>query len=621
RSVGDNGCTGVEFQSRFDGANTYIPDYGTVDNCSINVLSGTVTTGRYATGVKQFYSGTIPVGLAQWGLTVSNCDINARYIGIFLGQTAGATIHDNTIRLNQYSASTHIYGIYHLNASGNNGASGWTMDIFNNKFDELINVNTGTSVIYLGTGTYSVAHDPITFNVYNNMICGFDFTVATPTANIYYRGISCDYASDVSFDINCNFYNNSIYMPHFPNLTYTLENTTSRRCAYAIGSPNTSWRARTLRFRNNNLRVEQFYAASIHYARYSTNAIVDIDYNNISADTANGAYVGRLHDYYAFFEYTTVEDWRTASGKPDANSFTVNPLVPHAPFTGTWTAANDLYFTSYPSAKMAGAPIAAVTADIDGAPRSTIAPLMGCHELALTGAKIVLLADTLDFGYRKLIPNNGVSVNGKVKYRNVGPVPLSLTGAALVAGSTDFSFVSAQSPIAPGATGECTVKYSPYNSGLTTGTLRISTSNDFYEPTVDFNVQGIGTLPRVSVGAPTGTNWGYCFVGQNQGTKKVRISNIGNVPLLVTGITITGDPDMSVVYVPSTPFTLPAFGYYEAITLEYTPSSIGLHQKFISVTTDDYLNSPINLTIEGTGIEVTAAEEPFFVGYAKTAAV
>ncbi|HPB31695.1 MAG TPA: right-handed parallel beta-helix repeat-containing protein, partial [Candidatus Sumerlaeota bacterium] len=114
-------CVGVEFLSRTDGVNDFIPDNGTVQNCAITARGASSGTGRYGTGVKQTNSGIITSGRAQTGFKVMDCDIQARYVGVFLGQTAGATVSNNRIRLNQYYPTQQIYGIYHVNA---NGASG-----------------------------------------------------------------------------------------------------------------------------------------------------------------------------------------------------------------------------------------------------------------------------------------------------------------------------------------------------------------------------------------------------------------------------------------------------------------------------------------------------------------
>ncbi|HPB33043.1 MAG TPA: hypothetical protein PLB62_16460, partial [Candidatus Sumerlaeota bacterium] len=233
-SNAENGCIAMDFMSRNDGIISYIPDESSVENCVINALGGSPVTGRFGIGVRQSGLGAIPSGEAQTDLAVNDCEINARYAGILLGQTAGGSIHGNTIRLDQFAADTHIRGIWLQSA---HATSGWSLDISGNRIDKLINVDTGITAIDLGGETYADKHDSIWFNVYNNMICGFNFTSGSPVPNVYYRGIRYDGGSDFVVPIHFNCYYNSLYLPHFDNLSYTAGDETSRRAAFAIGGP------------------------------------------------------------------------------------------------------------------------------------------------------------------------------------------------------------------------------------------------------------------------------------------------------------------------------------------------------------------------------------------------
>ncbi|HPB32150.1 MAG TPA: hypothetical protein PLB62_11895, partial [Candidatus Sumerlaeota bacterium] len=499
QSITDNGCTGVEFLSRNDGVNNYVPDNGTVENCSITALGSAITNGKFGTGIKQHSLGTVSSGLAQTGLTVKDCDITARYTGIYLGQTAGATLADNTIQLEQISPGIHLRGIW-LNTA--NGSSGWSLDIFNNTMDQLINFDTGITAIDLGAANYMSPHDPITFNVYNNMICGFDFLATMTRYNVPYRGISFDYGSGYNFTIAFKCYFNSIYMPHFPRLAYTPGTVAGMKSAYAIGTP-ANYLARVLDIRNNSVRVEQYYSAAILYMRYMTNTIVTCDYNNLSADTESGAITGRFADFSTVTEYPALSDWQGAPDGTDSNSVALNPFDTHPPYSGTWTAPDNLLFTSYPSLKMLGTAVEGITTDIQGASRFSILPFMGCHEPKSDGPRIHIEPDSLDYG-RCLVLNEGGAVNtGIITISNEGIQNLDIIGITMISGAVDFSIEAVDTPIAPGSTGLCAVRFTPETPGARSAVFRIS-SNDTGEPVKDFTVQGTGVLTKKLGEYPSG---------------------------------------------------------------------------------------------------------------------
>ncbi|HPB31286.1 MAG TPA: hypothetical protein PLB62_07515, partial [Candidatus Sumerlaeota bacterium] len=509
RSITDNGCTVVEFMSRnFDWVNNYIPDNGTVENCSISAVGPDAGSAKFGTGIKQSALGTITGKRAQADLTVKDCDINVRYTGVYLGQTAGAMIHDNTIRIDQPTPGTHIRAIW-LNSA--NGSSGWTMDIFNNTIDQLNNFDTGISAIDLGNANYVGMHDPIMINVHNNMICGFNFTTPLLRSNVAYRGIYYDGGSTYDFTISFNCYFNSIYMPHFPKLSYTPGNTTSQRSAFAIGAP-ANYYGRVFDVRNNILRVEQKYAAAIHYMKYLNNTIVTCDYNNLSVDTANGAFTGRFSNLLVMTEYPSFADWQSAPDSPDQHSITMNPFDVYPPYTGNWTATNNLLFTSFPTTAMLGTSIPGITTDILGTARNAAVPFMGCHEPKASGPQMVLQPDSLDFGRCLVLAEDGSAITENIIISNLGIMDLVTSAVTFLGGSPDFSLISYEPNIASGASGLFTIRYTPVALGPQTATFRIH-SNDPIVPVRDVVVQGVGRLTKMFSALPVGR--GNSWVGND----------------------------------------------------------------------------------------------------------
>ncbi|HPB32144.1 MAG TPA: hypothetical protein PLB62_11865, partial [Candidatus Sumerlaeota bacterium] len=387
QSNAENGCTAVGFMSWNDGILNNIPDQGIVENCVITAQGGSSVTGRYGIGVSQSALGTIGAGVAQTGLVVNGCEINARYAGILLGQAKGATIQDNTIRLNQFAPGTHIRGIW---LESENMTSGWILDVFNNTINELVNVDTGITAIDLDDTEYSAEHTAITMNVFNNMICGFEFTAAAPANDVIYRGIYCDRGSDFVAPVTFNCFFNSIYMPGFANLTYTAGNPTGQNAAFAIGAP-AGDSVRTLDVRNNIIRLEQNYAAAINYKSNLDKTLFIGNYNDLSVNTTAGAFTGRYTDFTSLTEYAELADWRNSAGNPEAAGVSVDPFIASPPFIGTWTAPDNLLFTTYHSSALIGTPIAGITTDIRGTVRNATRPYMGCDEHYFSGRPSVVI--------------------------------------------------------------------------------------------------------------------------------------------------------------------------------------------------------------------------------------
>ncbi len=363
RSVNSGPTFGVDFTSRNDGSNNYIPDNGTLDNCAIESKNS-----ASAIGVQSGSSGTITSGNAQTGMTIKNCTITAQERGISLTQTSSATICDNTIKINQTSTGKNCFGFMHWSS---NGAEGWTMNIYNNKFTQLQSPNSSANN---GLTAIDVTGAPLsgtapTYNIYNNMICGFNFTGASDNINQIYRGIRCG-----SKNCNVNIYYNSLYMPHFSKVSGA-----SVSYVFGIGVTPTDFSG-TANIKNNIVYLTQNGGCCIY--KGNTTGLVS-DYNDLYRTGAN-VHTG----YYNGTNRTTLEDWKTATSG-DANSYTVDPTIAHSPYTGKWVnptgakAEPDLHFDAPPGPVpgwATGTAISEITKDIDGDARGLINPMKGCDD-------------------------------------------------------------------------------------------------------------------------------------------------------------------------------------------------------------------------------------------------
>ena len=157
-----------------------IPDYLTIENCEIKATNYTSDACLWITNT----GGSITGGQAMAGLVVRGCDL----LGgspITVSLNAGLLIENNHFRLDGRTGTPGRV----LNWGGSNGATGWTGTIRNNTFDDLMTTNvTATGTYGLTAINVTLASGTGTVEIYNNMICGFNFKSAT-AGDYLYRAI------------------------------------------------------------------------------------------------------------------------------------------------------------------------------------------------------------------------------------------------------------------------------------------------------------------------------------------------------------------------------------------------------------------------------------------------
>ena len=95
------------------------------------------------------------------------------------------------------------------------------------------------------------------------------------------------------------------------------------------------------------------------------------------------------------------------------------------------------------------------------------------------------------------------------------------------------------------------------------------------------------------------TDFGSAIVGSTTVDKTYAITNSGTGALNVTGISIVGDPDFSIVYpTPATPIA--ANGGTSTLTIRFNPSAAGTRSATLSIQSDDPDENPFDFAIMGT---------------------
>lgn len=293
-----------------------------------------------AQGYGCYQSGTPNVLDYPHNITLKNNLIEGKRRAITLYRAGSHDIFGNQIILNQnIGLNISNEAIYAVDVDTNS-----VVNIYDNritKISSLTNAATfGNTAISIETfGTY---------NIYNNMIYGFELTAANPVA--YLRGIK---NSSASATLNLNF--NSIYMDNLAD----------------IGTGTVTYQGILLSDGTNNLANNIVVSAEPDFASYciyrsGAAGTVTSNYNDFyPADPTNGN-VG----YWNAAATKSLTDWQTASLQ-DANSLSVDPL---------FVSATNLHLLNTTSPVMGkGIAIAGITTDIDGELRDTI-PEMGADD-------------------------------------------------------------------------------------------------------------------------------------------------------------------------------------------------------------------------------------------------
>lgn len=207
--------------------------------------------------------------------------------------------------------------------------------------------------------------------------------------------------------------------------------------------------------------------------------------------------------------------------------------------------------------------------------------------------------------------NVGNSVSTTIQVSETGDAPLNVT---LVNITGDFS-VTGGLPMTlnDGAPPQdITVTCTPTAEGLLTGQLTVQT-NEPGTPTYVYNLECTGTIPPApvygSTPAPGGTlNVGTALVGTPV-SNTITISELGNAPLNVILVGITGPNATDFAVTGGLPMTLNDGDPPQNITVQCTPSAAGLRTATLTVSSNETGTPTYSYTLECTG---TAVPTPGF---------
>ncbi len=187
--------------------------------------------------------------------------------------------------------------------------------------------------------------------------------------------------------------------------------------------------------------------------------------------------------------------------------------------------------------------------------------------------------------------------------RNLGSANLQVTSATLVgAEAGEFAITPAGAPftVAPGATHNLDVGFTPTSTGPKATTLRL-TSDDQDEPVVDVALSGTGTVlvPEISV-TPTSHNYGTQGVGTSV-TQSFTVSNTGTGDLVVGGSTLTGPDASEFAFVSGQAGFTIAPGASNVVQVRFSPTTQVAKSATLTIPSNDTDENPVVVALSGTG--------------------
>ena len=193
--------------------------------------------------------------------------------------------------------------------------------------------------------------------------------------------------------------------------------------------------------------------------------------------------------------------------------------------------------------------------------------------------------------------------------KNVGSTTLHIHRFELIADSSELTLSNAPSvpvELAPEGEFSVTVNYDPRDEVRNSGEIVIE-SNDPDNDVVIIEITTLNIQPRLSVD-PVKVDFGRVRQGESD-QKQGRIRNIGQSPLIISSISLSGSPDFEFILpeteytLPNGSFELPVYRLDEEIIffVNYRPQAPGSDQGELIILSNDPNQETYRLEVEANG--------------------
>jgi hypothetical protein len=142
----------------------------------------------------------------------------------------------------------------------------------------------------------------------------------------------------------------------------------------------------------------------------------------------------------------------------------------------------------------------------------------------------------------------------------------------------------------------------------------VNVSYNGYGPSSSITLTGAGVSPSAASLSANSLSFGDQQVGTQSGSKSVTLTNVGSVPLQITGLQVFGANASSFVFASNCPASF-APGSSCIIHGHFAPTTTGPLAAVVTVSYSGYI-TPQSITLTGTGTSSPAPVSPSEVGTA-----
>ncbi len=210
---------------------------------------------------------------------------------------------------------------------------------------------------------------------------------------------------------------------------------------------------------------------------------------------------------------------------------------------------------------------------------------------------------------------NEASASQSLTVYNLGSANLNIGRVTLTSGAAHYGINVAacqDQALAPNRSCVMVVSFKPTATGLQKATVTIE-SNDVDEPSTTVVFSGLGTATPsgdIAVSAAAEPDllvkalaFGEHVIGSLSPAKAITVSNTGQAPLTITGVTLIGTQfSAAATACMAAPL---AVGASCEISVTFAPSALGAQVGVVSITSNDPDENPVNVPVTGTGIAST----------------
>lgn len=234
-----------------------------------------------------------------------------------------------------------------------------------------------------------------------------------------------------------------------------------------------------------------------------------------------------------------------------------------------------------------------VGSDDPTTPRVTVA-LSGVGQLPAPVPQVQVVPVVADFADVRV----GQSKSMKITVSNAGGA-VAHVGAPVRSGSSDFAVATAAFNVAPGASYDVSITYTPAGDGVDSGSIAL-TSDDPTNPTISVSLAGRGVQSALAV-SPASVSFGSVATNGIV-ARVVTLANNGSAEAHVSAVSIAGSGEFALgAGAPSVPFAV-ALGGSVDVPLSYRPIDTGSDSATLDITSDDPVSPQLTVTLGGAGI-------------------